>query len=261
MEFKEIKIEDTKYPKSLRKIENPPLKLYALGNINLLEEDSIAVVGTRNITDYGKRYGGEICTELIKRDITIISGMAKGTDTLAHEIAVKLGGKTIAVLPCGFKNIFPKQNQKLFEQIIENNGLVITEYEENDMANSKKFLERNRIIAGLSICLFVVEALYRSGTSVTAKIAIDQGKTVFALPGSLDNKYSVGTNNLIKNGARLVTNAVDILKNYPQFINREIKNEDVKKVSKEYEKIFLNIFSDIFLSVDDIIIKTRNAYA
>ena len=221
-----------------------------------MKEEGISVVGTRHITDYGIRHGKEICRELAKRDITIISGMAKGTDTLAHKTALEFGGKTIAVLPCGFNNIFPKENKNLFKEIIKNGGLVITEYEEDIKANSSKFLERNRIVAGLARCLFVVEALCRSGTSVTAKMAIEQGKTVFALPGSVDSSYSVGTNNLIKNGAKLVTNAVDILENYPQFINRRVKEDGVQKIDEEYKKIFFNIFSDNFLSVDEIIRKT-----
>ena len=252
----EIKITDKEYPEMLRKIENAPNKLYAIGNLELLKEDSISVVGTRHITDYGRRYCKQICKEFVKRNITIVSGMAKGTDSLAHETALEFGGKTIAVLPCGFNNIFPRQNKKLFNEIIKNEGLVITEYDENDKADSNKFLERNRIVAGLSQCLFVVEALCRSGTSVTAKIAKKQGKTVFALPGSLDNKCSVGTNTLIKNGAKIVTSAVDILENYPQFINREVKNECQKNINEEYKKIFFNIFSDIFLSTDEIIRKT-----
>ena len=252
----EIKITDIRYPEMLRRLEKPPLKLYAIGNVELLKEEGISVVGTRHITDYGIRHGKEICRELAKRDITIISGMAKGTDTLAHKTALEFGGKTIAVLPCGFNNIFPKENKNLFKEIIKNGGLVITEYEEDIKANSSKFLERNRIVAGLARCLFVVEALCRSGTSVTAKMAIEQGKTVFALPGSVDSSYSVGTNNLIKNGAKLVTNAVDILENYPQFINRRVKEDGVQKIDEEYKKIFFNIFSDNFLSVDEIIRKT-----
>lgn len=252
----EIKITDDNYPEMLRSLAKPPVKLYAMGNVELLKEESIAVVGTRHITDYGIRHGKEICREFAKRSITIISGMAKGTDTLAHKTALEFGGKTIAVIPCGFNDIFPKQNKKLFNEIIQNGGLAITEYEENIKADSNKFLERNRIVAGLARCLFVVEALFRSGTSVTAKMAMEQGKTVFALPGSVDSSYSVGTNNLIKSGAKIATNAVDILENYPQFVNRKVKEKEVRKIDEEYQKIFFNIFSDKFLSVDEIIRKT-----
>jgi DNA processing protein len=256
MEYREIKINDNEYPEKLRKIENAPLKLYAMGNINLLNQPSISVVGTRNITDYGKRHGKEICKEIALRDIPIVSGLAKGSDTLAHETALEFGGSTIAVLPCGLKNIYPMQNKKLFEDIIENNGLVVSEYAEDIKADSARFLERNRIVAGLGEGLFVIEALFRSGTSVTAGFAQNQGKQVFALPGSLDSKYSVGTNNLIKSGAKLVTEAVDILENYPQLLNKERRNNNLQKVKEEYKKIFFAIFSDKYLSLDEIILKT-----
>lgn len=180
--IKEIKFDDDIYPQSLRKIERPPLKLYAFGNINLLKEDGISIIGTRAITDYGKRYGRLICKDIALRDITIISGMALGSDTLAHKVALEYSGKTIAVLPCGLDNIFPKQNKGLFKKIIESGGLAITEYAPNAKADSEKFLERNRIVAGLGICLFVIEAFHRSGTSVTVRLAKSQGKDVFALP-------------------------------------------------------------------------------
>lgn len=179
-----------------------------------------------------------------------------GTDTLAHETALKYGGKTIAVLPSGFENIFPQKNEKLAKEIVEKGGLLVTEYSPKTVADSGKFLERNRIVAGLGIALVVIEALKISGTSVTARIAKSQGKKVFALPGSLDSKYSVGTNNLIKNGANLITSAVDIVKSYPQFENRKLKEEISQNVKEEYKKIFFNIFSDKYLSLEEIIKKT-----
>lgn len=152
------------------------------GNIDLLNDIGISVVGTRHITDYGIRHGKQICKELALRDITIISGMAIGTDTLAHKTALECSGKTIAVLPSGFENIYPQENKELCKTIIQNNGLVITEYELDVKADSKKFLERNRIVAGLGVCVFVVEALYKSGTSVTARYAKSLGNDIFALP-------------------------------------------------------------------------------
>lgn len=179
-----------------------------------------------------------------------------GTDTLAHETALKYGGKTIAVLPSGFENIFPQKNEKLAKEIVEKGGLLVSEYSPKTVADSSKFLERNRIIAGLGVTLVVIEALKISGTSVTARIAKSQGKEVFALPGSLDSKYSVGTNNLIKNGANLITSAVDILKSYPQFENRKLKVETSQNIKEEYKKIFFNIFSDKYLSLEEIIKKT-----
>lgn len=182
MEYKKINIEDKEYPEKLRIIKSPPCSIYVIGNIELLSEDSISVVGTRHITDYGIRYGKMICKEIAARGIPIVSGMAIGADALAHSVALEYSGKTIAVLPSGFENIFPKQNQKLFYEIVKKGGLVITEYAPSLVATSQTFLERNRIVAGLGLGLFVIEALFRSGTSVTAKIANEQGKDVFALP-------------------------------------------------------------------------------
>lgn len=256
MNYKVINFEDIEYPESMRMIENAPKKIYAMGNINLLKDENISVVGTRRISDYGKKYGKEICKDLVLRDIPIVSGLAIGTDTLAHETALKYGGKTIAVLPSGFENIFPPKNEKLAREIVEKGGLLVTEYSPETVADSSKFLERNRIVAGLGIALVVIEALKISGTSVTARIAKSQGKKVFALPGSLDSKYSVGTNNLIKNGANLITSAVDIVKSYPQFENRKLKTEASQNIKEEYKKIFFNIFSDKYLSLEEIIKKT-----
>lgn len=175
---------------------------------------------------------------------------------MAHETALKYVGKTIAVLPSGFENIFPQKNEKLAKEIVEKGGLLVTEYSPKTLADSSKFLERNRIVAGLGMALVVIEALKISGTSVTARIAKSQGKKVFALPGSLDSKYSVGTNNLIKNGANLITSAVDILKSYPQFANKKLKVETSQNVKEEYKKIFFYIFSDKYLSLEEIIKKT-----
>lgn len=256
MKYEEIEINDKKYPKSLKKIKKVPTRIYAMGNLKLLEEQAISVVGTRHISDYGKRYGKNICKELAMRDITIVSGLAIGVDALAHKTALEYSGKTIAVLPCGFDNIFPPENKKLFDSIVNDGGLAITEYGLNVRADSKKFLERNRIVAGLGLGLVVIEALERSGTSVTAKIAKSQGKKVFALPGSLDSKYSVGTNNLIKDGANLITEAVDILKSYPQFKKYEVKNCKNINIKKEYKNIFSVIFFDKYLSLEEIIKKT-----
>ncbi len=182
MEYKKINIADKEYPEKLRAIKAPPRNLYVIGNLTLLKEESIAVVGTRHITDYGKRYGKMICKGIAERGITIVSGMAIGSDTLAHEVALEYTGKTIAVLPSGFENIFPKKNKKLFNEIVKKGGLVISEYDPYIQPNSERFLERNRIVSGLSEGVFVIEALFRSGTSVTAKLAKEQGKDVFALP-------------------------------------------------------------------------------
>lgn len=138
--------------------------------------------GSRYITEYGKKYCTEFCKEFSLRDIPVVSGLAVGSDTIAHKTAIEYGGKTIAVLPSGLKNVYPKVNSDLFEEIIENDGLVVTEYENDKMADSNSFLARNRIVVALGEALLVIEAQYRSGTSVTAKIAEKNDKKIFALP-------------------------------------------------------------------------------
>lgn len=180
--MKLIKLEDSLYPVELMEIKQAPKKLYVEGNIQNLNNECIAVIGSRKYTEYGKKWCKLFVKELVEYGFTIVSGMAKGIDAIAHDAAMKYGGKTIAVLPCGLKNIYPKENKGLYKKIISNGGTVITEYESNERASSNKFLERNRIVSGLSIATLVVEAAYRSGTSVTARLAKEQNRDVFCIP-------------------------------------------------------------------------------
>ncbi len=256
--IQEINFNDEIYPEKLRKIKNPPLKLYAMGNIALLEKPSLAIVGTRHITEYGRKNCRDFAQEITQKDIPIVSGMAIGTDTVAHETALEFGGETIAVLAGGFEHVFPKENLKLFEKIINRNGLVVTEYSPNSKVKSERFLDRNRIVSALSEGILVIEAAYRSGTSVTAKYAYSQGKVVMALPGRLDNSYGVGVNKLIQEGAKLVTNIEDVLQNFPQFMNKMGKTILTKQqnifeweVKKEYREI-LQILENKTLSAEEI---------
>lgn len=180
----------------------------------------------------------KFATELSQYGLTIISGMAEGIDGIAHSATLEVYGKTIAVLPCGFKNIFPENNIKLYEQILENDGLVISEYEENEKAEYNYFLERNRIVAGLSIGTLVVEGGYRSGTSVTARLAKEQERNVFCIPSSLENSKGITPNKLIQEGAFLVTNVEDIIENYPELdlVKAEVQKE--KNVEPEFKEIY-----------------------
>ena len=180
--MKKLKINNSSYPKELKKISNPPKKLYIEGNIENLYSPCLAVIGSRNCTEYGEKWCKYFVKELVQYGITIVSGMALGIDSIAHKTALKHGGRTIAVLPCGFNNIYPKRNTGLYKNILNNNGTVITEYELNTEAEYNRFLERNRIVSGLSMGILVVEAAYRSGTSVTARLAITQKKDVFCIP-------------------------------------------------------------------------------
>lgn len=227
-----IKIEDNNYPKQLTKIDNPPKQLYLEGNIKLLNIPGIAIIGSRTCTSYGKRVATDFASKLSEYGVAIVSGMAKGIDSFAHKGALEVGGSTIAVLPCGLNNIYPEENKKLFKDIIENNGLVITEYKENEKADYNKFLERNRIVSGLTIGTLVIEGGHRSGTSVTANLAKEQGKKVFCIPSSLENKKGITPNKLIKEGAFLVTEVEDIIIQYPEF---NLKRQKVKKIDKKDE--------------------------
>ena len=166
--------------------------------------------------------------------------MAEGIDSFAHTTSLENGGNTIAVLPCGFNNIFPSKNIELYQQILKNNGLVISEYEENEKAESKKFIERNRIVASLSIGTLVVEGGHRSGTSVTARITKNLKKNIFCIPSSLENSKGVTPNKLIQEGAYLVTQVEDIIKKYPELNLKKLDDKEPKKqkVEAEFKEIY-----------------------
>ncbi len=247
--MKIIEISQRDLPEKLKKIKNPPNKIYAVGNIELLNKKSFGIVGTRKITNYGTKNCEHFAREIALRDIPIVSGMAVGTDTVAHRTALLNYSETIAVLGSGFRHIFPKENITLFEQIVEKSGLIITEYEENILPRKENFPERNRIITALSEGILVIEAGYRSGTSITVKHANQQGKRVFAIPGRIDSKVGIGVNELIKKGAILTTKIEDILIYYPEF---NVKKIEKNKVNPNYEKI-INMLEEGEKSVQELI--------
>lgn len=205
-----INIFDEDYPESLRKIYAPPITLFAKGDINLLKEKSIAIVGCREPSTYGKCVAKKFAIELSENDITIISGMAKGIDTASHWGAIEKSGKTIAVLGCGIDIIYPKENYKVYADILKN-GLIISEYIVGTIPEACNFPQRNRIISGLSSGVLVVEAKQKSGTMITTDFALEQGKELYVVPGNITSATSEGTNNLIKEGAKLVTKVSEIL--------------------------------------------------
>ncbi len=227
-----ITIEDKEYPKQLKEIKNPPKQLYLEGNTELLKQNIISIVGSRNCTQNGEKLAKKFASELTMQKITIASGMAKGIDSAAHIGTMEAGGKTIAVLGNGFNHIFPKENIELYKEIIRKGGLIVSEYPPDTEAKSNLFLERNRIVSGLSIGVLVVEAAHRSGTSVTAKLAEIQGRKVFVLPHEIDDKYGVGTNNLIKKGAILVTSTKDIIDNFKSLKYIEFKEASTVNIDK-----------------------------
>ena len=237
----------------MRRIEICSAKLYVEGDISILSNPGIAVVGSRNCSSYGEKWCKKFVKELLEYNLVIVSGMAKGVDTMAHKTALKYGGKTIAVLPSGFNNIYPKENMDLYKQIIDSGGAVVSEYEPNVIADSKKFLERNRFVSGLSIGTLVVEAEHRSGTSVTARLTKEQGKQVFCIPGSLDNSKSSGTNKMIQDGAKLVTSVEDIVSEY-DFLEKvcSIYEEKVDDVDEQYKDVF-SLLSDKPIEFEELV--------
>lgn len=236
------------YPKRLKEIEKPPSRLYVLGNIEILNEVGISVVGSRTNTQYGEKMCKKFVKELLEYNINIISGLALGIDSIAHKTCLEYSGKTVAVLPSGLENICKATNKGLIQEIINNGGAVISEYENNVQADYNKFLERNRIVAGLGIGTLVVEAGYRSGTSVTARFTHQNKKTVFCIPSSLENIKGKTTNELIQKGAKLVKDAEDIIKeiikNNPEIIlkKRKLQQKDCYfDISPELLKIYKEI--------------------
>lgn len=237
---------DKNYPKKLLQIQNPPKQLYVGGNSDLLNQTSIAIVGSRKATEYGKKYAAIFAKKIAKAGISIISGMATGIDSIAHIYSMKEEGKTIAVLGSGFDHIYPRENYYLYQKIIQNGGCVITEYPpetEVDMAN---FPRRNRMISGLALGVLVVEARKRSGSTITAKYAIQQKKEVFCIPNKLGEKTGYSPNLLIKNGANLVTCPEDIL----EFYDIEQQEKD-NQITEKYQEIY-ELIGELPISANEI---------
>lgn len=200
----ELKETNTRYPRLLKNLDDRPKTIYALGNIENLNNKSIAIIGSRECTSYGKKMAQLISYFYAKRGYVIVSGLAKGIDSSAHLGALLANGKTIAVLGTGLNKIYPYENTELARRIIRSNGTIISEYSLNDKIERDNFAYRNRIISGLSNDVIVVEANEKSGALITAEYALLQGKNVYAVPGNINNQNSSGTNRLIKDGAKIL---------------------------------------------------------
>ena len=211
LKFERITINDRCYPEQLKYIYDAPKRLYVRGDKNIIGNISIAIVGCRDNTKYGELIAKNLAYNLSKNGITIISGLAKGIDSFAHIGALYAREKTIAVLGNGIDTIYPKENEIIARKILEYGGAIISEYPKGSRIKKENFIERNRIISGLSRGVVVVEAKEKSGSLITADFALEQGRDVYAVPGSITSKKSVGTNELIKQGAIPVTNYKDIL--------------------------------------------------
>lgn len=210
-----LTLADPQYPRLLREIPDPPETLYVRGigsKINL--EKTIAVVGTRHATTYGIRVTKKLVTELVAHGYTIVSGLAYGVDAVAHQAAIDAGGKTIAVLGCGIDIIAPSVNTDLYWRIVRGHGAIVSEVPPGIRTSKQKFVTRNRIISGLSLGVLVTQGARQSGTLITANYAAEQGREVFAVPGPVTSKYSGAASFLLKNGAKLVESADDIIEEF-----------------------------------------------
>jgi DNA processing protein len=224
-----ITLNDARYPDQLRKIFDPPPMLFARGNLDLLGSVCIGVVGTRHPTPYGMAAAEKLSGDLARAGVTITSGMARGIDTASHKAALSVQGATIAVLGCGVDIVYPSENRKLAAEIAAR-GLLLSEFPMEATAFPQNFPIRNRIISGLSCGILVIEGAQYSGSAITARLAIDQGREVFAVPGNITSKMSWGPNLLIKQGAKLVQDWNDIVVDLPAPAQRRLIDEGRQRI-------------------------------
>ena len=213
-EIQTITINDIFYPERLKQIYDPPVVLFLKGNKTILNDTSIAIVGCRMCTSYGSSIAKKIAYNLSLNSINVISGLAKGIDKSAHMGALSGNAKTIGIMGCGLDRVYPEENTALFEEILKTGGAVISEYVIGTKPNAKNFPRRNRIISGMSNGVLVVEAKEKSGTLMTVDFALEQGKNLYVIPGNINSPNSYGTNELIKQGAKVVTDVEDVLEDF-----------------------------------------------
>ena len=244
-------LDDPTYPSALREIADPPPVLYVRGEITPADDWAIAVVGTRRSTTYGRQVTDRIVSDVVRAGVTVVSGLAHGIDTHAHRAALAAGGRTIAVLGSGLDRIYPTVNKTLADQIVEN-GAVISEYPLGIPPDAQHFPRRNRIVAGLSKAVLVVEADFKSGAMITATQAAEQGRDVFAVPGSIFSPLSAGPHQLIREGAKVVTEASDILEELHLTAVVEQQATRAALPSDPTEAAILRLLSDEPTHVDDL---------
>lgn len=245
---------DKSYPPLLREIDDAPPVLYTYGKLTEADQFALAVVGTRNSTTYGRQVTERIVTELVKGQVTIVSGLALGIDTIAHTSALDGGGRTIAVLACGLDIIYPPMNRGLARRIVESGqGALITEYPLGIQPEGGNFPARNRIISGLSLGVLVAEAPPKSGALITASFALKQGREVFGIPGSILSNRSAGVNKLIQDGARPVMDVRDILEALNLFLIPQHVEMQAVLPDNDEERKLLKLMSHEPCHVDELI--------
>lgn len=251
---------DKEYPPLLKETEGAPFLLYVRGDLAFEKlSPCIAVVGTRKVSNYGKEVTAKLVRELVEAGITIVSGMAYGVDTVAHQTAITYGGKTIAVLGCGIDIIHPPSNTNLYWQIVKKYGVIISEFPPGVRVGKGLFPARNRIISGLSLGVVVTEGAEDSGALITARYAAEQGREVFAIPGPITSSLSKGPLKLLREGAKLVSEADDILEELKierKKLTSSPQNQKTENLSKEERKI-LELLQNESLSFDEMVKKSQ----
>jgi DNA processing protein len=246
------------YPALLRNIPDPPLLLYAKGDLDCLSQPGLGMVGARAASSYGRQIAENLAFQLARRGLVIISGFALGIDSAAHQGAIRAGGRTVAVLGNGLDTVYPEQNRNLFDKIAET-GTLVSEYPLGTKPDGFRFPARNRIISGLALGVLVVEAAKRSGSLITARQALDQGREVFAVPGRVDSWKSEGSHRLLQEGAKLVYRAEDILEELPPGLAGQPAAEahavPLEKLSIDEEQLLARI--EVYpLTIDELIQQT-----
>jgi DNA processing protein len=250
-----IALDDPSYPRNLKEIYDPPVVLFVRGSVEVLSLPGIAMVGTRHPTPYGQGMAERLSKDLAARGLVIISGMARGVDTASHRGAIAAGGKTVAVFGTGVDVLYPKENSRLAEQILSLGGALISEFPIGTFAAPQNFPIRNRIIAGISSGVVVVEASRRSGSLITARLAADFGRDVFAVPGSVFSPTSIGTHELLRDGAILCRGAEDVLAELFPSIGAPLSAAAVPsavEISPEARRILDALVRDDELSAEEL---------
>ena len=272
-EAKIVTLGDTEYPERLTEIYDPPLCLFVRGDVSLLSQPGIAMVGTRHPTPYGVGMAERLACDLSTHGIIIISGLARGVDTASHRGTVNAKAKTIAVLGTGVDVIYPRENGKLAEQILSLGGAIISEFPVGTQALPQNFPIRNRIISGLSLGVLVLEAGEYSGTRITARCALEQSREVYAVPGNVTNKLSWGPNTLIKQGAKLVATWEDVWEELPSDVRLKLEAErpaesqapttaslfDGAALSPHEKKIYALLRADESTHIDELVEKLQES--
>lgn len=249
---------DEGYPERLREIYDPPAVLWIRGSVELLSRPGIAVVGTRHPSTYGSGIAEMLARDLAARNLVILSGMARGVDTSAHKGALAAKGRTVAVWGTGIDVIYPKENKRLAEQIVEGGGTIVSEYPLGTFPAPQNFPVRNRILSGMSIGVLVIEAAEHSGTRITARLAMEQNRDIYAVPGNVTNKNAWGPNTLIKQGAKLTATWEDVWEDLPTPVRTQLEQElGVTGTDESKSKQPASLFSETRLTEHELAVFER----